>query len=105
MGIARRKKAYIGAVVAVAFASLSAFLLSGCALFGGKKGGTKTDSDSVRSQNPLQQDSIRREERIEDMPRVMYGVPYQRYEEMRKVPSSPQGKEERDSLMQENPEA
>ena len=44
--MARRKKAYIGAVVAVAFASLSAFLLSGCALFGGKKGGMKTDSDS-----------------------------------------------------------
>lgn len=39
------------------------------------------------------------------MPRVMYGVPYQRYEEMRKVPSSPQGKEERDSLMQEDSEA
>ena len=97
--MARRKKAYIGAVVAVTFASLSAFLLSGCALLGGKKGGMKTDSDSVRGQNPLQQDSIRREEeRIEDMPRVMY-------EEMRKVPSSPQGKEERDSLMQENPEA
>ena len=104
--MARKKKAYIGAVVAVAFASLSAFLLLGCALFGGKKGGTKTDSDSVRSQNPLQQDSIRREEeRIEDMPRVMYGVPYQRYEEMRKTPSSPQGKEERDSLMQEDSEA
>lgn len=34
--MARKKKAYIGAVVAVAFASLSAFLLSGCALFGGK---------------------------------------------------------------------
>ncbi len=55
--MARKKKAYIGAVVAVAFASLSAFLLSGCALFGGKKGGTKTDSDSVRGQNPLQQKS------------------------------------------------
>lgn len=92
--------------MAVTFASLSAFLLSGCALWGGKKGGMKTDSDSVRGQNPLQQDSIRREEeRIEDMPRVMYGVPYQRYEEMRKVSSSPQGKEERDSLMQEDSEA
>lgn len=103
--MARKKKAYIGAVVAVAFASLSAFLLSSCALLGGKRGGTKTDSDSVRGQNPLQQDSIRREEEgIEDMPRVMYGVPYQRYEEMRKVPSSPQGKEERDSLMQEDSE-
>lgn len=103
--MARRKKAYIGAVVAVAFASLSAFC---CRVvpFWRKKGGTKTDSDSVRDQNPLQQDSIRREEeRIEDMPRVMYGVPYQRYEEMRKVPSSPQGKEERDSLMQKDSEA
>ena len=104
--MARRKKVCIGSVLAVAFASLSVLFLSGCALLGGERGGTKTDSDSVRGQNPLQQDSIRREEeKIEDMPRVMYGVPYQRYEEMRKVPPSPQGKEKRDSLMQEDSEA
>ena len=94
--MARRKKAYIGAVVAVAFASLSAFLLSGCALLGARKGGEKGDS-LERNPNP------RKKEKVEEMPRVMYGVPYRTYEKVEEISPVPDSKEEIDSLKQETP--
>ena len=97
MGMARRKKAYIGAVVAVAFASLSAFLLSGCARLGARKGGEKGDS-LERNPNP------RKKEKVEEMPRVMYGVPYRTYEKVEEISPVPDSKEEIDSLKQETPE-
>lgn len=95
--MARRKKAYIGAVVAVAFASLSAFLLSGCALLGARKGGEKGDSLG-RTPNP------RKKEKVEEMPMVMYGVPYRTYEKVEEISPVPDSKEEIDSLKQETPE-
>ena len=95
--MARRKEAYIGAVVAVAFASLSAFLLSGCALLGARKGGEKGDS-LERNPNP------RKKEKVEEMPRVMYGVPYRTYEKVEEISPVPDSKEEIDSLKQETPE-
>ncbi len=95
--MARRKKVCIGSVLAVTFASLSVLFLSGCALLGARKGSEKGDS---LGRNP----NSRKKEKVEEMPRVMYGVPYRTYEKVEEISPAPDSKEEIDSLKQEAPE-